>query len=60
MNIFPNVSTLGRDADNSQTSTQINVWTAPVSTHCVRVKKGVKERKEGNKPAESSICMNDI
>lgn len=60
MKIFPNVSTLGRHADNLGTSKQINMWTAPISTYCVRAKKGVTERKKGNKPAESRICMNDI
>lgn len=59
--IFPNISISGRDADNSQTSKQINTWAAlRTSTRCVRTKKRVTERKEGNKPAEGITCINDI
>lgn len=60
MEVFPNVSTLGKDAGNSETSKQINMWTAPISTYCVKAKKRATERKEENKPAESRIRMNDI
>lgn len=56
--IFPNVRTLGRDADNSETSKQINIWTAPISTYCVRDKKRVTERKEGKKMLKVEFaCM---
>lgn len=55
MKSFSIISILGRDAKNSQSSKQINTRIVPcMFTHCVRTKKRIMERKEGNKHVEEA------